>query len=95
MYGDLDEPRKLGHFVWVLEVARLMPLDLFKRHLGEMLEEFGALPPARGFDRVYFPGQIEAERHSQRALQGIPIDPGLYQELAALGERFGVPFPGI
>jgi ureidoglycolate dehydrogenase (NAD+) len=92
MYGELDEPRKLGHFVMALDVRRWMPLDLFKRRLGEMLREFGQLPPAEEFERVYYPGQIEGERRQRRRVEGIPIDPGLYQELEALGKRYGVPF---
>ncbi|TEU16391.1 MAG: Ldh family oxidoreductase, partial [Anaerolineales bacterium] len=94
MYGELDQPRKLGHFVMALDIKRLMPLDLFKRRLDEMLGEFGDLAPAEGFDRVYYPGQIEGLRRRQRSIAGIPIDPGLYRELEALSKRFGVPFPG-
>ena len=94
MYGELDEPRRLGHFIMALDIKRLMPLDLFKRRLGEMLKEFSALPPAEGFERVYYPGQIEAERRQQRSVERIPIDPGLYQELEGLGKRFNIPFPG-
>ena len=94
MYGQMDEPRKLGHFVMAIDIKRLMPLDLFKQRLGEMLQEFSAIPPADGFDRVYYPGQIEGERRQRRGVEGIPIDPGLYQELQGVGKRFGVPFPG-
>jgi ureidoglycolate dehydrogenase (NAD+) len=62
--------------------------------MGEMLAEFGDLPPAEGFERVYYPGQIEGLRRQQRAEGGIPIDPGLYQELEGLGGKYGVAFPG-
>jgi ureidoglycolate dehydrogenase (NAD+) len=95
MYGEMDQPRKLGHFVWALDVQRLMPLDMFKQHLDEMLREFGTLPPAEGFDRVYYPGQIEGEWRRRRQVEGIPIEQGLYQELKALGHETGVPFPGV
>jgi ureidoglycolate dehydrogenase (NAD+) len=94
MYGELDKPRELGHFVAAYDVERWMPLDTFKRRLGEMLAEFGALPPAEGFDRVYYPGQIEGLRRERRRVEGIPVDPGLYEELAGLGRRFGIAFPG-
>ena len=94
MYGELDAPRKLGHFIAVYDVKRLMPLETFKARLGEMLSEFNALPPAEGFEQVYYPGQIEGLQRERRRAEGIPIDPGLYQELAELGARFGVPFPG-
>jgi ureidoglycolate dehydrogenase (NAD+) len=93
MYGELDEPRKLGHFIAAFDVKRLMPLDVFRQRLGEMLAEFGQLPPAEGFDQVLYPGQLEGLRRERRRVEGIPVDPGLYQELAGLGERFGVPFP--
>jgi ureidoglycolate dehydrogenase (NAD+) len=94
MYGEMEGRRELGHFLVAWDVNRWMPLDRFKRRLGEMLAEFGELPPAEGFDRVYYPGQIEGLRRQQRQKEGIPIDPGLYEELAELGEAHGVPFPG-
>jgi ureidoglycolate dehydrogenase (NAD+) len=90
MYGELDKPRKLGHFVAAFDVSRLMPLETFKQRLGEMLDEFGQLPPAEGFEQVYYPGQIEGLRREQRGAEGIPIDPGLYDELCGLGRRFNV-----
>jgi ureidoglycolate dehydrogenase (NAD+) len=94
MYVDMDEPRKLGHFVMALDVRRLMGLEAFKGRLGEMLESFGALPAAEGFERVYYPGQMEGERRQRRMADGIPIDPGLYAELEELGKRFRFSFPG-
>jgi ureidoglycolate dehydrogenase (NAD+) len=93
MYGELDEPRQLGHFVMALDVRRWMPLETFKGRLGEMLSEFSALPPAEGFDAVYYPGQIEGLRRQQRQAEGVPIEPGLRAELTELGAKFDVPFP--
>lgn len=95
MYGEMGEPRKLGHFVMALDVTRLMPLEMFERRLGDMLQEFTALAPAEGFERVYYPGQIEGLRRQKREAEGIPIDPGLFQELTELGKRLDVPWPGV
>ena len=92
MYGELEAPRKLGHFIMAIDVDRLMPLANFKESIGQLLAEFTALEPAAGFQQVCYPGQIEGDRRAQRTQEGIPIDPGLYEELAELGERFGVPF---
>ena len=93
MYLEMDQPRKLGHFIWVLDIKKLMPIELFKQRLGDMLGEFGTLQPAEGFDRTYYPGQIEGEMCLQRAADGIPIDPGLYRELQGLAETFSVNLP--
>ena len=94
MYGQMEGRRELGHFLMAWDVSRWMPLDQFKQRLGEMLSEFSDLPPAKGFDRVYYPGQIEGLRRQQRRAEGIPIDPGLYEELVELGKAHGVAFPG-
>jgi len=94
MYTEMNAPRKLGHFMMALDVSRYLPLEAFKRSLSQMCQEINDLPPAEGFSKVYYPGQVEAERRAQRAAEGIPIAPGLYEELAGLGERFHVPFPG-
>jgi ureidoglycolate dehydrogenase (NAD+) len=93
MYQEMDEPRRLGHFIMALDIERFIPQETFRRNLGEMLEELTAMEPAAGFERVYYPGQIEGISRAQRRVDGIPLDPGLAEELAGLGRRFGLPFP--
>ncbi len=94
MYGEMEGRRELGHFILALDLKRLMPLDAFRQRLGEMIAELHQVPPVEGFSQVYYPGEVEGERRARRRAEGIPIDPGLYQELAELGQRFNVPFPG-
>ena len=89
MYGELDSPRKLGHFVMAIDVNRFMPLNIFKQRLGDMLNEFGNLPPADGFSQVFYPGQIEGLRREQRLAEGIPIPPGLFNEFGDNYENRG------
>lgn len=90
MYGDLDSPRRLGHFFAAWDVRRFLPLDRFKRSLRAMCGELNALAPAPGFQRVSYPGQLEGERREARRTSGIPLDPGLYGELAELGRSVNV-----
>lgn len=90
MYGDLDSPRRLGHFFAAWDVRRFLPLDRFKRGLRAMCDELNAVPPASGFLRVSYPGQLEGECRRARGAEGIPLDPGLYRELAELGRSVNV-----
>lgn len=90
MYGDMESPRRLGHFFVAIDVRRFMPIDRFKRNLGDMLDEINAQEPGDGFERVYYPGQPEGECRQQRAEDGIPLDSGLYKELVELGRSAGV-----
>jgi len=94
MYVEMDKRRELGHFIALWDVAALMPLDEFKSRLGQMLQEFSELPPAQGFSRVFFPGEIEGGRRTKRQAEGVPIDPGLYAELYSLGQDHAIEFPG-
>ena len=93
MYAEMDAPRELGHFIMALNVEKLLPLELFKHSLGNMLKELTALEPAEGFERVYFPGELEGLRRKQRRDEGIPIDAGLRKELSGIGEKYNVEFP--
>jgi ureidoglycolate dehydrogenase (NAD+) len=93
MYAEMDAPRQLGHLIMAMDVKRFMPLEIFKQNLDEMLSEFTALEPATGFDQVYYPGQIEGLRREQRRAEGIPVEPGLADELTELGQRYQVTFP--
>ena len=90
MYGDPVSPRRLGHFFAAWDVRRFMPLDRFKRDLRVMCDELNTLTPAAGFERVCYPGQLEAERRESRRIKGIPLDSGLYNELAELGRSLNV-----
>jgi ureidoglycolate dehydrogenase (NAD+) len=83
MYGELDKPRNLGHFMLALDVARftdaqgfLSQIDAF---LGEIHEE-GALAPGD-------PERLNAE---QRKREGIEIPEVTRKDLNALAAELGV-----
>ena len=90
MYGDLDSPRRLGHFFAAWDVRRFLPLDRFKRNLQVMCDELNAVAPAPGFQRVSYPGQLEGERRKARGAGGIPLDAGLFRELTELARSVNV-----
>jgi len=90
MYGDMESPRGLGHFLSVWDIERFVPLDEFRRRMGEMIDELHRLPPAAGFERVLYPGEVEFFTREKREREGIPIEPGLYAELLELGRSSGV-----
>lgn len=90
MYGDLESPRQLGHFFAAWDVRRFLSLDLFKRNLQAMCDELNSVPPAPGFRRASYPGQLEGECRKSRGRAGIPLDSGLCRELTELGRTVDV-----
>lgn len=82
MYGELDKPRNLGHFMLALDVARFTASQSFARQIGAFLEEIhaeGALAPGD-------PERLSAER---RRREGVPLGSAL-EELNALAAELGV-----
>jgi ureidoglycolate dehydrogenase (NAD+) len=82
MYGELDKPRNLGHFMLALDVARFTASQNFARQIGAFLAEIhaeGALAPGD-------PERLSAER---RRREGVPLGSTL-GELNALAAELGV-----
>jgi ureidoglycolate dehydrogenase (NAD+) len=82
MYGELEKPRNLGHFMLALDVARFTEPGLFLSRIESFANEMrgeGALAPGD-------PERLSAER---RRRDGIPLGSTL-QELNALAGELGV-----
>jgi ureidoglycolate dehydrogenase (NAD+) len=93
MYVDLDSPRKLGHFIVAWDIERVLVIENFQDRIQQMIDELRSIPPAAGFERVFYPGEIEGITRNTRVREGIPVEDGLYRELCELGKEFGVQTP--
>jgi ureidoglycolate dehydrogenase (NAD+) len=84
MYGELNKPRNLGHFMLALDVARFTDPKVFFPEIDSFLREIraeGALAPGD-------PERLSAER---RKREGIPLGEANLAELNALAAELGVP----
>ena len=79
-----------GCFIAVFNVAAFRDLGTFKREVTEFANYLTATPPAEGFDRVYYPGEIEFEREKERLANGIPIEDATWEGLRKLAAELGV-----
>jgi ureidoglycolate dehydrogenase (NAD+) len=83
MYGELDKPRNLGHFMLALDVSRFSDKKFFLSQIEAFRNEIhaeGALAPGD-------PERVTAER---RAREGLPIPENTLAELHALAHELGV-----
>ena len=83
MYGELDKPRNLGHFMLALDVARFTNKSSFAGQIGEFVQEAhreGGLAPGD-------PERMTAER---RRREGIEIPQATAAELNTLAQELGV-----
>ena len=68
-----------------------MPLDEFTEEIDREIHKLRSSPPAEGFDRVYFPGELEAMKYAQWSKNGLPLHRDHLQGLADLAGELGVP----
>ena len=82
MYGELDKPRNLGHFMLALDVARFTARERFAQDIGAFLQEIEA-------EGALAPGDPERRSAERRRSEGIPLGSTL-EELNALAAELGV-----
>ena len=82
MYGELDKPRNLGHFMLALDVARFTARERFAQDIGAFLQEIEA-------EGALAPGDPERRSAERRRSEGIPLGSTL-EELNALAAELAV-----
>jgi ureidoglycolate dehydrogenase (NAD+) len=90
MYGELDKPRNLGHFMLALDVARFVDPELFSSRVGELLQEARAEEPSDPARPPLAPGDPERLTAERRRRDGIPLGEAVLAELNALAADLGV-----
>lgn len=82
MYGDLDQPRKLGHYVCAINPAFFTDPEAFLDAMDQMIDELHHVEPAQGFSHVLVPGEIEQRNEDANREKGITIASTVYEYLA-------------
>jgi LDH2 family malate/lactate/ureidoglycolate dehydrogenase len=82
-----------GHLMIVLDIAAMQPLREFGTRMESDLAELKAVPPAPGFDEVFYPGEIEARNDVKHRAEGLRLAPDTWADLERLGEDLGLALP--
>ena len=91
--GGIRSPEAFESNTFSLIAIDIRPLrerDEYEEEVAAMREHVVGAPRLAGFDRIYFPGEVEAEASASRAA-GIPIPGGTRQRLDVLADSLGVP----
>ena len=67
-----------------IDVTRFLPLDEFRARVDRLIADVHASELAPGTERIYVPGEIEAQRRAARVRDGIPLPTALVAELDAM-----------
>lgn len=89
-YGVGDGRHNDGTLMIVLNPAAFRPADQFKAEVAEFAKYIAATPPARGYDRVYYPGELEYLTERKRRAEGIPIEDQTWENLVTTAGELGL-----
>lgn len=90
MYGELEKPRNLGHFMLALDVSRFGDAAAFGAQVAALLAEARAEEGADATRAPLAPGDPERLCAATRRRSGVPLPSGVLGELKALGTELGV-----
>jgi LDH2 family malate/lactate/ureidoglycolate dehydrogenase len=88
-----EEPMGQSFMAIVIDIRRFVEPDEFKSRFQVWAELLTNSPTRDGFERIYYPGEIEAETYARRMAEGIPIDSYTQDMFKGLAEQFGVEVP--
>ena len=84
LYQQVETPAEIAHFCAALRIESFMPIADFRQRMDQIIEMMRSCPRAPGVERIFVPGEIEHETERRRAVEGIPLNPQLQQELQTL-----------
>ena len=87
---DGAKPGHDGHFFLALKVAAFEEPARFKQRVDGLIREIQASRRGKGADRLYAPGQLEAETAESYRRDGIPLNESTRAGLADVARDLGV-----
>jgi LDH2 family malate/lactate/ureidoglycolate dehydrogenase len=74
-----------------IDVSRFLPLPEFRARVDRLVRDCHESSLAPGTERIYVPGEIEANRRAARLRDGVPLSAALVAELDEMAASLGCP----
>lgn len=79
-----------GHFMIVIDIERLQPLETFHARVEELIARMKQVPHAEGFKDIFYPGEMEARNDLENRQAGLLLPQDTLDDLARLADQFGL-----
>ena len=76
-----------------MDGAAFRPRPVVEAEADAALGRIDGAPPAPGFDRVRYPGEVAAETRERRLREGIPIPETTWETIRHEANNLGVALP--
>lgn len=93
LYDNFDEPMRLGHFMFAIDIESVTDPGSFRVELDRYIESLKGVPTQEDVDEILLPGEPEARTRRERERDGIPLPSGTSESLKRLADDHGVALP--
>ena len=84
------EKSNCGHLVIALNIEAFQPLVQFNARMEQYIGEIKSVPLARGFDEVFYPGEMEARNDVANRKEGLQFPEDTLADLARIARETGL-----
>ena len=82
-----------GYLALAIKVESFIDVDEYKREIGALIDWVKSSPKMPGCERIYYPGEIEAETRKQREVRGIFVEDSTWNAILEAAGELGVSPP--
>jgi LDH2 family malate/lactate/ureidoglycolate dehydrogenase len=79
-----------GHLLIAMDIAHFQPLEAFTARMEAFVDEIKAVPLAKGFDEVFYPGEIEDHNDAQCRREGLALPEDTRADLRRIAQATGL-----
>jgi len=84
------EKSNCGHFMIAVNIEALQPLAQFNARMEQYIAELKSVPLAKGYDEVFYPGEIEANNDIANRRDGLLLPADTLENLASIARDTGL-----
>src|SRR5687768_6788832 len=84
------EKSNCGHLMIALDIESFQPLAQFNARMEQFVAEIKSVPLAKGFDEVFYPGEMEAGNDARNRKDGIEFPDDTLEDLRRIARETGL-----
>ena len=84
------EKSNCGHMLIALDIQRFQPLAEFHARMKQYVTEIKSVPRAKGFDEIFYPGEMEARNDARNRREGLEYPEDTHASLARVAAATGL-----
>jgi LDH2 family malate/lactate/ureidoglycolate dehydrogenase len=84
------EKSNAGHLLIAIDIEAFQPLAQFGARMEQYIGELKSVPLAKGYDEVYYPGELEARNDLRNREQGLAFPADTLADLARIARDTGL-----